>query len=274
MIWQDGVLVEPEASRIDPRDRGFSLGDGLFETLRAHRGRPFALAAHLDRLARGACELGISLPFQPAIIAAGVADVLAANRLRDAAIRVTLSRGLGERGLLPPRRPLPRLLIAASPYLLPPPRAAAVTVTIRRNEGSPLSRLKSLSYLDQVLAQVEAADGGADEALQLNNAGHAAGFARGNLLALAGDRLVTPPVADGALPGITLEHVAALAGVLGLALERRSLPPAALRAARALYLTNSLLEILPIATLDGHAYAEQPETARLRRAYAELRGDG
>ena len=160
-IHLNGRLIEATAARIDPADRGLLLADGLFETLRVYGGRAFQLAAHLARLAAGAVVLDLSLP--PAgDIARAVAETLAANDLREGSLRITVTRGPGERGLLPPAHPSPTLLIVGHPSGKAPPAAMTAHVSsIRRNEHSPLSRLKSLAYLDNVLARAEARAAGA-----------------------------------------------------------------------------------------------------------------
>ncbi len=273
-IWQDGRILAADEAGLNPADRGFLLGDGLFETLLARRGHVFALARHLDRLARSAAELEIPLPYEPSEMAAALPRLLAANDLQasEAAIRITLSRGIGARGLLPPPSPQPHLTITAVAYESPPPEASliAAMVDLRRNETSPLSRLKTLSYLDQILAQQAAqhlCGGEAAEALQLNMAGRVAGFARGNLFALIADRLLTPPLGEGVLPGIAREGVKAAALALGLAIGETPLAPADLTKARAIYFTNSLLGPRAIRRLDGRDFAPCAETDALRQAY-------
>ncbi len=273
MIYLDGALIPRDQARIDVADRGLLLGDGLFETLRAYDGHPFRLADHLQRLGRAAAELGIPLPADMPDLAGAVDAVLDANRLLqgDAALRITLTRGVGQRGLLPPADPAPTLMIAATAYH--PPAAAAmsaVVVSIRRNEGSPLSRLKSLNYLDNVLAARDAAAQGADEAIMLNNRGDAVCGARSNLFALVEDILVTPPLADGALGGITRHLVLEIARDLGLPAAERSLLPGDLDRAREVFLTNSLLEIMPVGRLGRRDLPERHVAARIKEHYRLL----
>jgi branched-chain amino acid aminotransferase len=265
MIWVDGTLLPRRRARIDPTDRGFTLGDGLFETLAAENGKPLHVADHLARLSRGADELGIPMPFEAGEIAAAMAELMKANELTQglAALRVTLSRGVGARGLLPPESPSPTLVIAAAHRVAAPETLSAALVEIRRNEGSPLSRLKSLNYLDNVLAQQAAVRAGAEEALMLNNKGRVVGFARGNIFALIGDGLMTPPLADGVLDGITRHRLIRLAGRLGLNMAEHSLDLADLDRARGLLVTNSLLGAVPLARLDRRALSVPPALAQL-----------
>ncbi|MDQ7248906.1 aminotransferase class IV [Dongia sedimenti] len=270
MIYLNGAIVPHDFARIDPADRGFTLADGLFETLRAYRGKPFRLADHLERLSDSADALGIPLLFDVPAIAEAVIAVLEANRLADAAIRITLTRGTGPRGLAPPADVKPTLLIAATPYTPLPDICAAVTVGIRRNEGSPLSRMKSLAYLDNVLAAGEAAQRHAEEAILLNNAGRVCGAARANLFAVIAGRLVTPPVSDGVLAGIARRVVLELAAVLKIPAEEASLSPADLAGAQEIFLTNSLFEIRSVARLDDRAFGPGAVAAKLRADYRGL----
>ena len=272
MIYLNGSIVSPDAARIDPADRGFTLADGLFETVRAYDGSPFRLADHLERMEHAAKAIGIPLPIDMVAVAAAVGDVLAANRLTSggAALRITLTRGAGVRGLAPPADPRPTLMISASPYAAPADSCSAALVGIRRNEGSPLSRLKSLAYLDNVLAAGEAARVGAEEAVLMNNRGRIAGAARANLFALIDDRLVTPPIADGVLPGIARRVILELAIALRIPAMEQSLLPGDLARAREVWLTNSLFEIRSVGKLDDREIPGRELAAKLRSDYREL----
>jgi branched-chain amino acid aminotransferase len=270
MIYLNGTIVPPDFARIDPADRGFTLADGLFETLRAYRGRPFRLADHLERLTHSADALGIPLLFDAPVIAEAVLEVLAANNLSEAAIRITITRGTGPRGLAPPADVKPTLLITAADYAPPPELCTAALVGIRRNEGSPLSRMKSLAYLDNVLAAAEAARLQAEEAILLNNAGLVAGGARANLFAVLDGRLVTPPAADGVLPGIARRVVLELAEALRIPAVEASLSPGELGGAREIFLTNSLFELRSVSRLDGWRAASREVAEALRAAYRAL----
>lgn len=246
LIWHQDRLRPAETVAIAPNDRGFTLGDGLFETLCCQDGAIIDGAAHLERLKQGAELLAIPLPMPLAALKAALAETLAGNGLKDAVLRLTLTRGPGLRGLAPPSDPHPTLLIAAAPLPPPLPPARLITATVtRRNEHSPLSRIKSLNYLDNILARLEAERAGADEALLLNGAGRVAEASASNLLALIGEEWQTPPLADGALPGIRRRRLLA-AGVC----TERPLSLEALRGARALMLSNSL-GLRPVAECDG-----------------------
>lgn len=273
MIYLDGRLMPEAEARIDPADRGFTLGDGIFETLRAYDGVAFRLEAHLDRLVAGAAALGIPLPQSPAGIGDAVARIVAANVLSegDAAIRITLTRGTGARGLLPPPDPRPTLMVTAAAYRPAPPRPlAAALIEIRRNEHSPLSRMKSLNYLDNVLAQYEAHVRGADEAVMLNTAGRLVCAARANLFVVRGGALITAPVSEGVLAGIAAAEAVSIARELGIAVHEAPLERDALATADEAFLTNSLIEIAGLGSIDGRPIGDGqagPLTARIAEAY-------
>jgi branched-chain amino acid aminotransferase len=272
MIYLNGAIVPPDFARIDPADRGFTLADGLFETLRAYRGKPFRLADHLERLESSAQALGMPLLFDAVMIADAVIEVLEANSLTegDAAIRITATRGTGPRGLAPPQDVKPTLLITATPYALLSDTCSAAVVGIRRNEGSPLSQMKSLGYLDNVLAARAATESGAEEAILLNNAGRVAGAARANLFAVIQDRLLTPPLRDGVLPGIARRVVLELAEALRFPTAEASLSVADLLDAHEVFLTNSLFEIRSVGRLGDRDFAPSEVADKLRAAYRAL----
>ena len=275
MLYLDGRIVDPEQARIDPRDRGFLLGDGLFETMRAERGRVSFLDRHLDRLEAGAATLGIPLPQPRPALAAACLEVLQANGLtnRIAAVRLTLSRGPGPRGLAPPADPAPTLLIAVAAIAEGPlAPARAVISSIRRNEHSPLSRIKSLNYLDAVLALREARERGPNEALLCNTAGRLACASAANVFLVRGGALLTPSLGEGVLPGITRGLILDLASELGSSAEETAIPPSALERAEEVFLTNSLIGIRPLVAVDGHpvGWGEiGPLTKRLSERYRQ-----
>jgi branched-chain amino acid aminotransferase len=268
-IHLNGRLIDADAARIDPADRGLLLADGLFETLRAYGGRPFCLDLHLARLAAGATLLGLPAPAVPEI-AAAVGDTLAANGLADASIRITLTRGASPRGLLPPAEPTPTLMVAAHPLPSSLPTAmSACFASIRRNEHSPLSRIKSLAYLENILALGEAAAAGHDEAILLNTAGRIAAGSRSNLFLVLDGVVTTPPPREGLLPGIARHTVLALAARHGVPAREMPVTPAEMARASEAFLTNSLLEVVSLTRIQDQALPVGPVAARLRQLYRD-----
>ncbi len=233
-------------------DRGLLLGDGLFETILAVEGRLVRFDRHLARLAHG-CELvGIRPPDEAVALAAAEGALKEAGlRSGRAAVRLILTAGAG-RGL---DRPFPaegRLLAQASAAA--PPATAPVslaTASIRRNQSSPLSRVKSLSYLDNILARREARQAGAEEALMLNGDGEIACAAAANLFWVAEGRLWTPSLDCGVLEGIVRGVVIAAAQDLGVETVQAAAPLQALERAEGVFLTNSLMGIRAAGSLDG-----------------------
>ena len=246
LIHLNGALVSAAEARVDPADRGLTLGDGLFETIRARGGRPLRLAAHCARLRAGAEVLDLPVPVSDEALGRALEETLKANAVTDGVLRLTLTRGPGPRGLLPPPQPRPTLLItAAAEASSPSPIRAVIATTTRRNEHSPLSRCKCINYLDNILARLEAAKRGADDALLLNTAGRLAGTTMANLFLVIDGVVVTPPVADGALPGVIRAEVVKAAGA-----EERSLKPEDLARASEAFVTNCL-GIRALVSVDG-----------------------
>ncbi|MCE2565326.1 aminotransferase class IV [Komagataeibacter sp. FNDCF1] len=260
-VWLDGRLLSAAQARIDPADRGFLLGDGVFETMRVAGGRACHFARHMDRLAHGAAVLHMPPPDR-ATVAAGVQALLAACALVSGSLRLTLTRGTGPRGLLPPVDAVPTCLITATPATPPSTPVRLVTATHRRDEGSVLSRIKSLNYLPSILARMEAAAQEADDALLLNNAGHVAETSASTLVACLDGRPVTPPVHDGALPG-TVRGVLVEAGLLAVG----RIEVATLREACAIFTLNSL-GAREVVALDGRAVPRRPDVLAALRACA------
>lgn len=229
-------------------DRGLTLGDGLFETMLSQDGRLVWLEEHLHRLAGGCATLGLPAP-----------DLTEARRLCEkaarsvagrAAVRLTLTAGSGGRGLVRPAQPQTRLLATAAPAPRPHGPATLATVSVRRNEGSPASRLKTLSYIDNVLARAQAAAAGADEALMLNNRGDVACASAANIFWIAGSTLFTPSLGCGVLPGVTRAKLIELAPFQGLSLEEVACGPDELARADAIFMANSLIGIRPVSRVD------------------------
>jgi branched-chain amino acid aminotransferase len=244
IVSLNGTLMEAREARIDPADRGFTLGDGLFETIAVRQGEILRFDAHCARLRQGCETLGI--PYPAANLKAAIDDVLAANICTDAAVRLTLTRGSAPRGLAPDGPALPTLLIGVESWLGSPPPARCIIASVtRRNEHSPLARIKSLNYLDNILARQEAAVRGANEAILLNTKGLVAETTISNLFIVKEGRVFTPPVEDGALPGIMRAAVMTVCSCM-----QKSLAPDDVYAADGVFLTNSL-GIRTLASLDG-----------------------
>jgi branched-chain amino acid aminotransferase len=274
IVWLNGALTPTDEARIDPRDRGFLLGDGLFETLPAVSGQLFHLADHQARMARGAELLGLPIPPATAELEDAALTVLAANGLAHdhAALRITYTRGTGPRGLLPPDEPAPTLLISAAqsrPIAAP---ATAVVTAQRRNHLAPTSRIKCLGYLDNILARREADQAGANEGLMINGDGDLACASAANLFMVEAGVVLTPAVDHGALPGITREVALALAAANGIEAVEAAVSPKRLASATEAFLTNSLIGVRPLVAVNGVTFGDGtpgPLTRILEEAYVE-----
>ncbi|OFX12009.1 MAG: 2-keto-4-methylthiobutyrate aminotransferase [Alphaproteobacteria bacterium RIFOXYD12_FULL_60_8] len=257
-VFINGRLVPFEDASIALNDRGFTLGDGVFETLRVRNGVPLRREAHLARLQSGSALLGIPCPTD---LSEAMDSVLAANGHGEGVMRLTLTRGPGPRGLLPPDPPHPTVVIAVTP--LPPPMPAVRAViaeTTRRNEHSPLCRCKTLNYLDNVLARLEAERHGANEAILLNTEGLLAETTVANLFVVKDGAVLTPRLSDGALPGV-------LRGVLIPALKAREcgLTVEDLLTADEVFVSNSL-GVRPVLWVGERQIGDGAEGPITRRA--------
>lgn len=287
-IWLDGTLVDARGPHLSVTDRGFQLGDGLFESARARRGIVIELDEHLERLRAGCQVLGLNLSASDDQLADGIAELLAAEGLAtagaagdrpigDAAIRITVSRGpLERRGLLPPGFAdlVATIVIQAWPYVATTPEllergVRAVTSTIRRDPTSPLAGVKTTSRADYVYARLEAAQAGAEDALFLTLDGRLSEATAANLFVITGPTLATPPLGAAILAGTTRTWLLVHAEQLGLTLAEVDLRPAELLAADEAFLTGSVAGIVPLVALDGRPIGTGrpgPRTRALRAA--------
>ncbi|MGH2823300.1 MAG: aminotransferase class IV, partial [Thermoleophilaceae bacterium] len=256
VIAINGQVVDPAIPHLSALDRGFTLADGLFETMRAYGGVIFRLDQHLARLERGASALRLFLP--PPLRAMVLNTLRAAvdQGLRDASVRLTVSRGPGAPGVAPPPDAHPTVVIAVHP--LPPFPASlygaglsAETAVGRRNEHAVTAGLKTLSYTDAMVALAEARAGGNDDAIFLDTAGHVSEATSSNVFIARDRTLVTPPTSCGVLPGITRQAVLELAADRGVTAEERPLQPDEVHAASEAFLTSSVREIVPLVRVDG-----------------------
>jgi len=275
MLWLNGVQRSVDEPLLSPLDRGFTLADGLFETMRARGGTVFRLDAHLDRLCAGARLFGIPIP-------PGLRDhVAAASRTaftygyEHASVRLTLTRGPAPPGLAPPTYPAPTVALTITP-LTPasePRPIVAVMASARRNEHALSSGVKSLAYTESVLALSQAKAAGADDAIFLDTGGHVSEATASNIFAVIDGALVTPPLSCGVLPGITRAAVLGIAPTLGIATTEREIAEPEIAMAGELFLTSSIREIAPLVRIATTAIGTGkpgPVTQQLIASYAAL----
>jgi len=263
-IWIDGAVVSRDEAKVSVLDHGFLYGDGVFEGIRAYAGRIFRLEDHLRRLAAGARALALEIPGGIEAARRVILETARAHGQPDAYIRLVVSRGVGELGVDPTTCPEPRMVcIAAAIRIFPPEKLAEgislATSSLRRPGPDVIDPcVKSLNYLNNALAKLEARQRGADEALLLNARGTIAEASVANVFAVRDGQLSTPPPTDGALPGITRLSVLELARELGLPAAERSLGRADLFAADEVFLTGTGARIVPVSSLDGRSLGTCP----------------
>lgn len=270
IAWVNGKLLSPDEAAISPLDGGFMYGEGLFETMRAYGGRVFRLTQHLERLVIAAAELSFTPPTGQELSRA-VEEALAAGGLPEASVRLTVTPGIAG-------SPKPTLVVIVRPLALPPADlyesgCIAVSVAAAQAPGSVLRRIKSLNYLDKLLAQRTASQRGAHEAILVDPDGCVVEGAMRNVFAAFGGGLVTPPLSRGFLPGITRQTVVEIAGAKDMRCRERDVRLTELYAADECFLTSSLAEILPVLSVDGNAMragAPGPFTRGLTAGYREL----
>lgn len=257
IAWVDGKIVPASEARVSVLDHGFLFGDGVFEGLRLTAAGIFRFEDHLRRLEIATRAIGLSIEGGMDPVRSVARETALAWGPREGYLRLIVSRGVGALGLDPLSCPTPTIVcIAAGTVRLAPDKAARgidlITSSLRRPSGDVLDpRVKSLNYLNNILAKREANQRGADDALMLNGRGLVAEATAANIFTLTGNRLDTPTVSDGALDGVTRRTVLEIARDLGLETRERSLGRFDLFAADSVFYTGSRAGLVPIASLDG-----------------------
>ena len=278
-IHLNGRLVEEDEARVSVFDRGFLYGDGVFESMRAVDGVVFRQDRHLERLLRSAEGIGLSLATLSAGLPAAIRELLAANELRAARLRITVTRGAGRPGEYVEALGPPTVVISAAAFEgldASMVRSGVGAVIPRRRQTPPEvldPAIKSISRLASVLARREARDRGGFEALLLDAGGHLTEGTVSNLFLVARGRLLTAPTPAGGLPGITRGAVIELAGAAGIEVSEERLPASLLRECQEAFLTNTSWEVLPVVRVDDHPIGEGipgPVTRDLLAAYRDL----
>src|ERR1035437_1332576 len=291
IVFLNGQFVPEQQAVVPVSDRGFMYGDGLFETLRVCNGRPFRLTQHLERMLRGADFLKIKCPFTPKELQDFAGQLIGQNQMPEAVLRVTLTRGPGERGYTPQIDSKPTIVMTLHPAPGAPasgtarsdparsqavPEAGApiqwrlITSSYRIPAGDPLSSFKTANKLIHIMARMEAVEKDADEALLVNTNGEVAETASGNLFWVYQDNICTVPTGRGVLPGITRAVVLEICQTLSLPVNQRVIKSEALRSSEGIFITQSVLGIVPVAAFDGEPVALSPLVDQISRAYGEM----
>ncbi len=278
-IWLNGSLVAKEQAVVSVFDHGLLYGDGVFEGIRAYDGRVFKLGEHLARLWNSARAIMLEIPLARDALQAAVLDTLRANGLRDAYIRLVVTRGTGDLGLDPRKCPTATVFIIADTITLYAAELyerglAVATVSTRRIPAVAVDpRIKSLNYLNNILAKIEANTLGVPEAIMLNLEGRVAECTGDNVFIVRRGRLLTPPIADGGLEGITRDTVLDLARSLAIPHAEESFTPYEIYTAEECFLTGTAAEIIPVVKVDTRPIGPGtpgPVTRRLTASFREM----
>jgi branched-chain amino acid aminotransferase len=257
IIFMNDRLVPEEEARVSVFDHGLLYGDGVFEGLRSYSGRVFRLDAHLDRLWASARAIALEIPLAKDVVAQAVNDTLAANKLIDGYVRLVVTRGAGSLGLDPNRTKNPQVIVIADTISLYPREfyekgLRIVTAATQRVHSAALSpRIKSLNYLNNIMAKLEGLQAGCVEALMLNHKGEVAECTGDNLFVVRGGKLLTPPPDAGILEGITRGAVMELATAAGIDCREVTLVRHDLYTADECFLTGTAAEVIPVVEIDG-----------------------
>jgi branched-chain amino acid aminotransferase len=279
IIFMNDRLVPEEEAKVSVFDHGLLYGDGVFEGLRSYSGRVFRLDAHLDRLWDSARAIALEIPLTKDAVAKAVNDTLAANNLVDGYVRLVVTRGAGSLGLDPNRTKNPQVIVIADTISLYPTEfyekgLRIVTAATQRVHSAALSpRIKSLNYLNNIMAKLEGLQAGCVEALMLNHKGEVAECTGDNLFVVRSGRLLTPPPDAGILEGITRGAVMELAHAAGIACHEATLTRYDLYTADECFLTGTAAEVIPVVEIDGRtigAGIPGPVTARLTTDFHRL----
>ncbi len=268
----NGELVDKDDARISVFDHGLLYGDGVFEGMRSYSGNVFRLDEHLDRLWQSAAAIQLKIPGSKEQMAAAVIETLQANRIEDGYIRLVVTRGVGTLGLDPNRCDAPQVIIITDFITLYPEEfyrdgMEIVTAKTIRNHPQALDpRIKSLNYLNNILAKIEGLEAGCVEALMLNYQGEVAECTGDNIFIVRDQQLLTPPYEAGVLHGITRATVMELARNDGIGVVEETITLEDLFAADECFLTGSAAEVVPVIKVDGNVIGDGkpgPVTKRL-----------
>lgn len=280
-IWLDGELVDKSEAKVSVFDHGLLYGDGVFEGIRFYNGRVFRLEQHIRRLFLSARAIVLKMIWSEEEVCRYVRETIAANSLQDGYVRLVVTRGAGGLGLNPYLCETPSMFIIAGTITLYPEEhytkgLELVTCSTRRpTPGSLSPQVKSLNYLNNVMAKVEAIKGGAVEGLMLNEQGYVAECTGDNIFIIKDGAVLTPPISDGALDGITRQVIFELCAQLGIPMSAQTMTRYDIFTADECFLTGTAAEVIPVVGLDTRAIgsgAPGPLTLQIIKAFRDLVG--
>jgi branched-chain amino acid aminotransferase len=256
-VWIDGKFYDKENAKISVYDHGLLYGDGVFEGIRVYRGKIFECDSHLRRLWDSARAIRLTPPYSPEKLRSAMEEAIRINGFSDCYIRLVVTRGPGYLGLNPNKCPTPTVFIIADTIELYPPEMyekgmSIITSTVVRTHPNSLSpRIKSLNYLNNILAKIEAADAGVPEALLLNQEGNLAECTGDNVFIVRSGQVQTPTTSDGILEGVTRGVMLQLCNQLSIPCVEKSLQRHDLYIADECFLTGTAAEVVPVTQIDG-----------------------
>lgn len=275
-VWIDGTLYDKDDAKVSVYDHGLLYGDGVFEGIRVYGGRIFECAAHIDRLYASARAIRLNIPLSREQVRAAMEETVQVNNFRDCYMRLVVTRGVGYLGLNPNKCPTPTVIVITDTIDMYPREMyekgmAVITASVIRNHPNALSpRIKSLNYLNNILAKIEAVDAGVPEAIMLNHEGNVAECTADNIFVVRDGVVLTPGTADGILEGITRKVIIDLSRQLDVPCLEKTLQRHDLYIADECFLTGSAAEIVPVTKIDGRLIADGqpgPVTRKLMEAF-------
>ena len=283
-VYIDGKFYDEDKAKISVFDHGLLYGDGIFEGIRAYHGKVFKLKEHIERLYYSAKAILLTIPMTPAQMTKAVLDTCRKNKISDGYIRLVVTRGVGTLGLNPNRCKAPSVIVIVGKIQLYPPELYArgmdiVTVATTRNLHNAVNpAIKSLNYLNNILARIEANLIGVEEAIMLNSEGYVAECTGDNIFIVQKGKLYTPPLSAGALYGITRNTVIECAKNMGIQVGEPNLTRYDIYTADEMFLTGTAAEMVPVVKVDGRVIGNGkpgPMTAQLLAAFRGVtRHDG
>lgn len=279
LIYIDGEFLPKAEAKISVFDHGLLYGDGVFEGIRSYNRRVFKLDEHLERLYDSAKSIMLQIPIPIETMEERVLETLRRNQLTEAYIRLIVTRGIGDLGLDPDKCPQPSIIIIADKIVLYPQKfyeegLEIVTASVRRNYSEAINpRIKSLNYLNNILAKIEGKQAGIEEVLMLNAEGYVVECSGDNIFWVKDDVLVTPPVHIGILEGVTRNSVIDLAREAGIRVEERVFTRHDLYVADECFLTGTAAEVIPVVKIDRRPIGDGHPgkmTAQLITAFRQL----
>jgi branched-chain amino acid aminotransferase len=283
LVYVDGKFYPKSEAKVSVYDHGLLYGDGVFEGIRAYNGIVFKLKEHIDRLYRSAHPIFLNIPLTKAEMTKAVVETLKKNKLKDAYIRLVVTRGIGDLGLDPRKCPKPTVIIITEPTLVlhSPEKLekgiSTVITWVRRNSvDAATHELKSLNYLNRILGKIEANNSGVDEAICLDKTGFVCEGVGENIFIVRDGKLLTPPLSSGALDGITRAFIIKLAKKMGIEVIERNITPNELFTADEAFFTGTAAEVAPIHDVNGRVIGpgkQGPVTKRIMQEFLKALKD-